>query len=115
MVVEIICGIMFGSMALLADGLHMASHTAALGIAAFAYSYARRNAANQSLVLVRQSQFAGRFNWSHLIVRVRSFDGLGKRGTILESGWNRIQFSNLCSHNRVAGKQCQRIPFEHRR
>ena len=46
MVVEIICGIMFGSMALLADGLHMASHTAALGIAAFAYSYARRNAAN---------------------------------------------------------------------
>ena len=44
MVVEIAAGIAFGSMALLADGLHMASHTAAIGIAAFAYIYARRRA-----------------------------------------------------------------------
>ncbi|HXG09813.1 MAG TPA: CDF family Co(II)/Ni(II) efflux transporter DmeF [Gemmataceae bacterium] len=44
MVVEIVAGIVFGSMALLADGLHMASHAAALGIAAFAYIYARRHA-----------------------------------------------------------------------
>jgi len=44
MVVEIISGILFGSMALLADGLHMASHAAALGINLFAYIYARRNA-----------------------------------------------------------------------
>jgi cation diffusion facilitator family transporter len=46
MVVEIWAGIAYGSMALLADGLHMASHTAALGISFFAYIYARRNAAN---------------------------------------------------------------------
>mgnify|MGYP005849784715 FL=1 len=44
MVVEIAAGIMFGSMALLADGIHMASHTMALGIAAWAYVYARRRA-----------------------------------------------------------------------
>jgi cation diffusion facilitator family transporter len=44
MVVEIAGGIAFGSMALLADGLHMASHAAALGITAFAYVYARRHA-----------------------------------------------------------------------
>ena len=44
MLVEIITGILFGSMALLADGLHMASHAAALGINAFAYIYARRHA-----------------------------------------------------------------------
>lgn len=44
MVVEVVCGIMFGSMALLADGLHMASHAAALSISAFAYVYARRRA-----------------------------------------------------------------------
>lgn len=44
MVVEIIAGLMFGSMALLADGLHMASHAAALSINAFAYIYARRHA-----------------------------------------------------------------------
>lgn len=44
MAVEIAAGIVFGSMALLADGLHMASHTVALGISAFAYVYARRHA-----------------------------------------------------------------------
>jgi cation diffusion facilitator family transporter len=46
MVVEIVAGLHYGSMALLADGLHMASHTAALGISAFAYIYARRHARN---------------------------------------------------------------------
>ena len=44
MVVEVTAGIVFGSMALLADGLHMASHSVALGINAFAYIYARRHA-----------------------------------------------------------------------
>jgi cation diffusion facilitator family transporter len=43
MVVEVVAGVTFGSMALLADGLHMATHTAALGIAALAYAYARRH------------------------------------------------------------------------
>lgn len=43
MVIEIVAGLLFGSMALLADGLHMASHAAALGISAFAYIYARRH------------------------------------------------------------------------
>ncbi|TVR97019.1 MAG: cation transporter [Rhodospirillales bacterium] len=42
MVVEIMAGLAYGSMALLADGLHMASHTAALGIAVIAYVCARR-------------------------------------------------------------------------
>ncbi len=46
MVVEIAAGIVYGSMALLADGLHMASHAAALSINAFAYVYARKNANN---------------------------------------------------------------------
>ena len=44
MVVEIVAGVAFGSMALLADGWHMATHAAALSIAAFAYAYARRRA-----------------------------------------------------------------------
>lgn len=44
MAVEIAAGILFGSMALLADGLHMGSHAVALGIAVFAYVYARRHA-----------------------------------------------------------------------
>lgn len=46
MILEITAGIVFGSMALLADGLHMASHATALAISLFAYIYARRNAHN---------------------------------------------------------------------
>ena len=46
MVGEIVGGSWFGSMALVADGWHMATHAAALGIAAIAYRYARRHARN---------------------------------------------------------------------
>jgi len=44
MVAEIIGGTLYGSMALVADGWHMATHAAALAIAAFAYRFARRHA-----------------------------------------------------------------------
>jgi cation diffusion facilitator family transporter len=44
MVAEIAGGALYGSMALLADGWHMSTHAGALGIAAFAYRYARRHA-----------------------------------------------------------------------
>ena len=44
MVAEIAGGLVFGSMALLADGWHMGTHAAALGVAAYAYAYARRHA-----------------------------------------------------------------------
>ena len=46
MVVEIAAGIIYGSMALLADGLHMGSHGTALGITVFAYVISRRLAAD---------------------------------------------------------------------
>jgi cation diffusion facilitator family transporter len=44
--IEIISGMAFGSMSLLADGWHMGTHAMALGITVFAYYYARRHAAN---------------------------------------------------------------------
>jgi len=44
MVVEIVAGSVFGSMALLADGWHMGTHVAAFMIAIFAYRYARKHA-----------------------------------------------------------------------
>lgn len=46
MVGEIVSGILFGSMALLADGWHMATHVAAFGITLFAYWYAKKHANN---------------------------------------------------------------------
>jgi cation diffusion facilitator family transporter len=46
MVGEIAVGWLSGSMALLADGWHMATHAAALGIAGLAYLFARQQASN---------------------------------------------------------------------
>ena len=46
MVGEIIVGYATGSMALLADGFHMATHAGALGVAAGAYVYAKKHSAN---------------------------------------------------------------------
>jgi hypothetical protein len=42
MIVEIAAGLVFNSMALLADGWHMSSHALAIGLSAFAYAAARR-------------------------------------------------------------------------
>lgn len=47
MVIEITAGSIYGSMALVADGWHMSTHAGAMLIAALAYRYARRNAANK--------------------------------------------------------------------
>ena len=43
MVAEIVGGMLFGSIALVADGLHMSTHAGALLLAAIAYNYARRH------------------------------------------------------------------------
>ena len=47
MAVEILAGMAFGSMALLADGIHMATHAGALTIAGLAYWFARRHVRNE--------------------------------------------------------------------
>jgi cation diffusion facilitator family transporter len=44
MCAEIVGGLLFGSIALVADGLHMSTHAAALLLAALAYTYSRRHA-----------------------------------------------------------------------
>jgi cation diffusion facilitator family transporter len=48
MVVEIVAGYLTGSMALLADGWHMATHVAALGLASAAYALSRRFASHRA-------------------------------------------------------------------
>nr|WP_269750972.1 CDF family Co(II)/Ni(II) efflux transporter DmeF [Mesorhizobium comanense] len=47
MAAEIAGGLLFGSIALVADGLHMSTHAGALLLAALAYTYARRHAGDQ--------------------------------------------------------------------
>src|SRR4030081_2660995 len=46
MVAEILGGLLFGSIALVADGLHMSTHAGALLLAALAYTYARKHVDN---------------------------------------------------------------------
>jgi len=46
MIVEIVAGSIYGSMALLADGWHMGTHVAAFMITIYAYRYARKHANN---------------------------------------------------------------------
>jgi cation diffusion facilitator family transporter len=48
MIAEIIGGALFGSLALIADGLHMSTHAGALLLAALAYTYARKYAGDRS-------------------------------------------------------------------
>ena len=50
MLIEIIGGSLFGSLALIADGLHMSTHASAMLIAALAYSYARKHARDRRFV-----------------------------------------------------------------
>ena len=49
MLAEISAGLFYGSMALLADGWHMATHVAAFLIALLAYRYARKHASDNTL------------------------------------------------------------------
>ena len=48
MVAEIVGGALFGSLALIADGLHMSTHAGALLLAALAYTFARKYAEDPS-------------------------------------------------------------------
>jgi cation diffusion facilitator family transporter len=50
MILEIVGGTLFGSLALVADGLHMSTHAGAMLIAALAYTYARRHAEDSRFV-----------------------------------------------------------------
>jgi cation diffusion facilitator family transporter len=50
MLVEIVGGALFNSLALIADGLHMSTHAGAMLIAALAYTYARRHATDHRFV-----------------------------------------------------------------
>ena len=47
MALEIVGGLAFGSIALVADGMHMSTHAGALLLAALAYSYSRKHAADE--------------------------------------------------------------------
>src|SRR3979411_1637227 len=67
MIAEIIGGALFGSLALIADGLHMSTHAGALLLAALAYTYARKYA-NDSRFTFGTGKFGDLAGYSSAIV-----------------------------------------------
>ncbi len=67
MVAEIIGGALFGSLALVADGLHMSTHAGALLLAALAYTYARKYA-NDSNFTFGTGKFGDLAGYSSAII-----------------------------------------------
>lgn len=80
MVTEIAGGAMFGSLALLADGVHMATHVAALAIAALAYRYARRHA-NDPRFAFGTGKFGDLSSFASAIILAAAAVGLGWEST----------------------------------
>ncbi len=76
MVAEIIGGVVFGSLALLADGIHMATHVAALAIAALAYRYARSHA-NDSRFAFGTGKLGDLASFASAIVLAAATVGIG--------------------------------------
>ena len=77
MVVEIVAGTVFGSMALLADGWHMSSHALALGVAAGAYALARRYAHDRRFTFgTWKIEVLGGYTSAVLLMAVAGYMGL---------------------------------------
>lgn len=84
MAVEIAAGIGFNSMALLADGWHMSSHALAIGLTAFSYAYARRNADDQRFAFgTWKVEVLGSFASALLLLGVAALMVLGSAERIL--------------------------------
>ncbi len=110
MIVEIVAGVWTGSMALLADGIHMSTHAGALAIAGFAYAYARRHRDDRRFTFGtgKVGDLAGVFQ--RAAARV---DRPGHRGRVSDApgpaGHDRVQRGDLGGFARPAGEPGQRL------
>ena len=115
MVVEIVAGNMFGSMALTADGWHMSTHAAALLIAALAYLYARKHAHNR-----RFSFGSGKLGDARGLCKRRYFRGdspadrLGELSALLDTRGNQFQRSHRGGSCRPNCESCLCMASERR-
>jgi len=91
MVVEIVAGTVFGSMALLADGWHMSSHALALGVSAGAYALARRHAADPRFAFgTWKIEVLGGYTSAVLLMAVAAYMGFESVTRLIHPGT--IQF-----------------------
>ena len=72
MLIDIVGGLLFGSIAPVAHGLHMTTHAGALLLAAFAYSYARKHATDDRFTFgtAKLGDLRRFANLSHVTVEV---------------------------------------------
>ncbi|MBU0986584.1 MAG: cation transporter [Proteobacteria bacterium] len=71
MIAEVIAGIVFGSMALLADGWHMGTHSAAFAITIFAYRYSIRHSDSRRFTFGPGKVSCGQQNFGHACMESR--------------------------------------------
>ena len=113
MVVEIAAGVLFGSMALLADGLHMASHAVALGINAYAYAYARRHAHDASYSFgTGKVNTLGGFTGAVLLAAFALLMAVGKRAAARRAGADRVRSGD--SRRRPRARRQRRVDADPR-
>lgn len=85
MVVEIVAGTVFGSMALLADGWHMSSHALALGVSAGAYALARRHARDPRFAFgTWKIEVLGGYTSAVLLLGVAAYMGIESMSRLIE-------------------------------
>jgi Co/Zn/Cd efflux system component len=114
MVAEIVGGLMFGSIALVADGLHMSTHAGALLLAALAYTYARRHADDPNFTFGtgKLGDLAG-FTSAIILAMIALLIGYESVARIF-AGADPLRRSNSDCLRRLGRQHCERLAFERR-
>ena len=115
MIAEIVGGLFFGSIALIADGLHMSTHASALLLAALAYSYARRHAEDErfSFGTGKLGDLAG-FTSAVVLAMIAILIGYEADGAVGLAGPYRLQRGDPDCRARVGGECRERVAAQRR-
>ena len=116
MVAEIIGGLMFGSIALVADGLHMSTHAGALLLAALAYTYARKHADDRRFTFGtgKLGDLAG-FTSAIILAMIAILIGYEAVLRIMDSGADPFRGGDPDCGPRACGQRRKRMAAEQRR
>ena len=115
MLIEISAGIIFNSMALLADGWHMATHAGALGLTVFAYRYARAHAKDDKFTFgVGKVEILGGYTNAILLGIVALFVAYESRRSHDQPARHCIQRSDGGCISGTPGQHRQRLAIGYR-
>ena len=116
MVAEIVGGLMFGSIALVADGMHMSTHAGALLLAALAYTYARKHADDPNFTFGtgKLGDLAG-FTSAIILAMIALLIGYESVTPLLRAGADPLRRGDPDCLSRLGRKRRERMAPERRR